>query len=518
MYKYLVKKPKRSWMNLSHEFKFDTGFGSLVPILCEEILPNDKIKLSSEMFTRFSALIAPAFQRCDARIEYFFVPNRILWDDWDKFISNSEDASIVKPYVNLDDLQAGHLWESNSLADYLGFPAEYTDVGSSSPHSPRNERFQSQVDILPFRAYYKIWYDWYRDENVMTTSPEPRTGGGRCVPSAENIFDLQTRCYPRDYFTSALPFAQQGANPVRLPLNYPNGAATTLTNVGTASGDVTVENYVAKVGSSNARFKLNNISDVVQGPTIEEMRRSSAVQRWLEKNIRFGGRYVEQIASHFGIHVGDYRLDRPEYLGGGKVNVKISEVLQTSESTQNSALGDDGGHAIASGAASIRKPYTAVEHGWLIGLLSFVPKASYGQGWPKKFNRWEVTDYAFPEFDNLGEQPIYKGELYAYDGHESEIFGYQPRYDEYKHSYDRYAGQFRSSLSYWHLGRIFSESPSLSAPFVGINWNNNSGPQTDPDRLTRMFATDDTRNIIVDLYNHVFIKRALSKSDMSVLK
>lgn len=515
MYNFLVKKPKRAWQKMSHEVKFDTGFGSLVPILCEEILPHDTIKLSSELFTRFSALISPAFQRCDARIEYFFVPNRLLWDDWEKFISgqeqNQQSQNLIKPYVDLQDVSQGMV--ENSIFDYLGFPVAFKDANGNM-HYPTNVLGEQKVDIMPFRAYYKIWYDWYRDENLPDNGGEPRSNGGKIVPTAEQaIWYLQSRAYPRDYFTSALPYAQGGEVP-RIPLNYPS-AGSTVNSVTPANGDLNISSFVMKADSTNVKLKFNHPENIVQGPTVEELRRTSAIQRWLEKNIRFGTRYVESVASHFGIRPQDYRLDRAEYLGGGKVNVRISEVLQTSESA-TTPLGEDGGHAIASGAAVMRD-YTSHEHGFLIGLLSFVPKASYGQGWPRKFNRWSVTDYAFPEFDNLGEQPLYNQEIWAYGSNGSNVFGYKPRFDEYKHSFDRYCGQFRSNLAFWHLGRIFAEQPTLSGPFIYIN-DLGHNPQSDPDRLTRMFATDDTRNIICDMYHHLYIKRALSKGEVSVLR
>lgn len=518
MYKYKIPKPKRSWKNKSHEFKFDTGFGTLIPILCEDVLPNTTIRLSTELFTRFSALIAPAFQRCDARLEYFFVPDRIIYDDFEKFIDNPDDQTLQKPYFRLQDCQ--DFFKANTLADYLGFPVNYGTGQNAKTGS--NEVGGQKVDAMPFRAYYKIWYDYYRDENVMTADGEPRANGGQLSFAAEgDIMRLQSRCYPRDYFTSALPYAQQ-SNPVRLPLTVDSNAygqiksdkTVTVQSLGITTNGIVEATYGSSLLTSN-RFKLTNLNGMIQGPTIEEVRRSSAVQKWLERNMRFGSRYVESVAAHFGIRVPDYRLDRPEYIGGGKINVRISEVLSHVD-TQSYPLGEEGGHAVASGSSQ-RIKYKALEHGWVIGLLSFVPKASYGQGWPRKYNRWSPLDYGWTEFDNLGEQPLYLQELYAYGGQGDTVFGYKPRYDEYKHGYDRYAGQFRESLAYWHLGRIFGSDPTLSPQFVGINYSE-IAPQSDPDRLTRMFATDDQRNIIVDLYNHFWLKSPLSSNESSIIK
>lgn len=501
---------KKSRFNLSHEVLLTADFGNLIPILCQECLPGDKFRISTEMFTRFQALIAPVMQRVDAKIEYFFVPNRIIFSEWKNFITDQAQGDTLPRVSALGAILP--YYKKNSLLDYLGYPVPYTithDDGTTETAFPTWEN----LNALPLLAYQRIWYDWYSDQNMQASERaalEDREGefnritGGNINLQVYGL--LRQRCYPRDYFTSALPFAQAG-DAARLPLNYSN-TPTSLTNVGTASGDVTVENYVAKVGGSNARFRLNNIGDIVQGPTIEEVRRTNAIQRWLEKNARYGRRYIEQIAAHFGVRVPDYRLDRSEYLGSNRAPISVSEVLQQSQTTSESPLGDFAGHAVGAGVSSMR-PYRCDEHGYIIGILSFIPRASYGEGVPRQFIKHNYLDFAFPEFDRLGEQPIEYQELDGYtDGVQSNTFGYVPRYWEYKRAYNRFCGEFRDSLAYWHLGRIFGDQnqPALNTDFVTID-GGQSGRQNE-----RIFAVQDgeTPHILVQLYNHVSAVRPLS--------
>ncbi|AYP28873.1 MAG: major capsid protein [Microviridae sp.] len=502
---------KKSRFNLSHEVLLTADFGNLIPILCQECLPGDKFHISTEMFTRFQALIAPAMQRVDAKIEYFFVPNRIIFHEWKNYITNKDQTGDILPRLSASRIPSA-LKGKNSLIDYMGLPCAcktMLDDGTWQDMSP----VWDNINALPFIAYQRIWYDWYNDQNIQATAREALedTRGefdtylsGFIDP--EKYCQLRQRCYPRDYFTSALPWAQAG-EAARLPLNYPAGS-TTFNNVGTQAGDVTVDGFVYKVGSANARLKLNQPQNIVQGPTVEEMRRTNAIQRWLEKNARYGRRYIEQIAAHFGVRVPDYRLDRSEYLGSNKAPISISEVLQQSQTTSDSPLGDFAGHAVGAGISSMR-PYRCDEHGYIIGILSFIPRASYAEGVPRPFIKDSYLDFAFPEFDRLGEQPIKYQEL---DGYTSSIsqntFGYVPRYWEYKRSFNRFCGEFRDTLAYWHLGRIFGQlnQPALNEDFVTID-GGQSGKQNE-----RIFAVQDgvTPHILVQLYHHISAVRPLS--------
>lgn len=501
---------KKSRFNLSHEVLLTADFGSLIPIVCQECLPGDKFRISTEMFTRFQALIAPVMQRVDAKIEYFFVPNRIIFSEWKNFITNNVEGDIL-PRVSAPGAESSY-FKKNSLCDYLGYPVPYNQLLDDGTYQKVFASW-SNLNALPLLAYQRIWYDWYSDQNLQATERaalEDRDGEFNRItggPVNLQVYGLlRQRCYPRDYFTSALPFAQAG-EAARLPLTYPVGSST-VTSVGVQAGDVTVDNYVLKVGATNARLKLNQAQNIVQGPTIEEVRRTNAIQRWLEKNARYGRRYIEQIAAHFGVRVPDYRLDRSEYLGSNRAPISVSEVLQQSQTTTDSPLGDFAGHAVGAGVASMR-PYRCDEHGYIIGILSFIPRASYGEGVPRQFIKTNYLDFAFPEFDRLGEQPIQYRELDGYStGTETGTFGYVPRYWEYKRAYNRYCGEFRDTLAYWHLGRIwgYQNQPALNTDFITID-GGQSGRQNE-----RIFAVQDgeTPHILVQLYNHVSAVRPLS--------
>lgn len=525
MYKVKVTKPKRAKFNLSHEVKLTADFGSLIPFLCQEVIPGDKFRVSTEVFCRFNALIAPVMQRVQGRIEYFFVPNRIIYEDWQDFITG--DVDKVMPYFDMSSpAQYGSNLDKHSLADYLGVPIRIKDLSDDAQEGATiiGKCPNDRLNALPFRAYQRIWNDWYRDQNLETnpwgSKPDDfAKNGGNVTSQAGQLMQLRYRCWPHDYFTTALPWAQKG-DAVRLPL-------TTMTNqYGQIRSDKTVNvngvgvstsgqlNSTTTTGNTSTNWRITNLDKMIVGPTIEEVRRANAVQRWLEKNARFGSRYVEQILAHFGVHVPDYRLDRSEFLGRGRVNVVVSEVLQQSETTQNGALGDQGGHAVAGGLCGF-KPYYVQEHGFIIGLLSFVPNTGYGAGLDRKFTRQDYLDFAFPEFDRLGEQPLYDYELDAYGNIAStaglNVFGYKPRYDEYKHSYSRFCGDFRDTLSYWHLGRLFGgHGVSLNGSFVKIMPYEQDGYAS----LDRIFATQDVddKHILVQLYNHVYAKRPLSRS------
>ena len=508
---------KKSRFNLSHEVLLTADFGTLIPILVQECLPGDKFRISTEMFTRFQALIAPAMQRVDAKIEYFFVPNRIIFHEWKNYITNKDQTGDTLPRLSSGNIPST-LKGKNSLVDYMGLPCDCKTMLDDGTWQDMPANW-ANVNALPFIAYQRIWYDWYSDQNLQEStrlSLEDTRGEFNTYLSGSiepNIYcRLRNRCYPRDYFTSALPWAQAG-EAARVPIHLPDGTGAQangfqLHSYPLSSADpLKLDGGWVKAGSTVPKFTIADSSKFT-GPTIEEMRRTNAIQRWLEKNARYGRRYIEQIAAHFGVRVPDYRLDRSEYLGSNKAPISISEVLQQSQTTEESPLGDFAGHAVGAGISSMR-PYRCYEHGYIIGILSFIPRASYGEGVPRPFIKDSYLDFAFPEFDRLGEQPIQYRELDGYtSGSAQNTFGYVPRYWEYKRAFNRFCGEFRDNLAYWHLGRIWGQlnQPALNADFITID-GGQSGRQNE-----RIFAVQDgeTPHILVQLYHHISAVRPLS--------
>lgn len=551
-----VPKPKRSNFDLSHDVKLTTDFGKLVPFLCTEVLPGDSFKCQSQVFARLAPMFAPVMNKMDIYTHYFFVPYRLLWDKWEDFITGGEDGLQMpsKPKKNLRDMAQDDLLDIGSLADYLGLPSVFKNKqGMDGEDIPNVE-----VDDLPFRAYALIWNEWYRDQNLQDEIPIDKDQSGTILGTPINQegnhrYRIQHRCWPKDYFTSALPWPQRGPD-MRLPmsedptittdsktsplLNEHNGSNLFL-GIGGTSGSVNVryngtlnrnELYVQGTNSDTSTAKVHLNPDQFRidvsslGPTVNELRRSIQIQKWLESNARGGARYIEQILSHFGVVSSDARLQRPELLGGGRSPVLISEVLNTAESSGgandfNANLGAMGGHGVSAQNSHGFKRYFE-EHGLLIGILSVMPRPSYYLGVPKLFSRFDKFDYAWPEFANLGEQEITLKELWAYERPTAsttkydpdEVFGYTPRYAEYKMIPSQIHGEFRNSMRYWHLGRIFDGEPKLNAEFVTCgSWLNNTSSQEELDRIFAFQGDGSTYDdhIWIQVNNQIVAKRPL---------
>lgn len=293
---------------------------------------------------------------------------------------------------------------------------------------------------------------------------------------------LQKRAWKKDYFCSLLPWAQRGAE-VLLPfddVNYKEWSEVTNTPDSVVPGDLTTDgNYLlAPTAGGPAVARIENIENI-GAPTINELRRAYRLQEWLENNARGGARYIEQILSHFGVKSSDARLQRPEYLGGGSTNVVISEVLNTAgyvgPEGEGGVQGRMAGHGVGIGRTnSFKRSFE--EHGYILGIMSVLPTASYFQGIPRHFSRFDKFDFAFPEFANIGEQEVLNQEIYAnWSGTKEEreaTLGYTPRYAEYKTGFSRVAGDFRTSLKFWHYGQIYDNPPALNADFIKYNNDN----------------------------------------------
>lgn len=501
-----VKRPKKNVFDLSHSVKLSTNMGVLTPILCEEVVPGDKFRGSSNALVRLAPMLAPMMHSVNVFTHFFFVPNRIVWNEWEDFITGGPDGMLQPSFPrfnfsNSNVSQFRSLLDNGSLTDYLG-------VGyGGSFDQPLVDSIS--ISQLPFRAYQLIYNEYYRDQNLTDPIDIPLTSGVATSQDALNLLQLRNRAWEKDYFTSALPWAQRGA-PVSIPVSgvaangnvYLNdstnqqqivaangsGPYYELTGSGTYSGlrvNTNTSNPPASAVASldpNGTYSVDLNVDGELGVDVNEFRRSIRLQEWLENNARGGSRYIEQIRAHFGVVSSDARLQRPEFLGGGKSPMVISEVLQTSETSESvTPQANMAGHGISAHGSHTWSKFIE-EHGYIIGIMSILPRTSYQQGIPRHFRKFDRFDYYFPEFAHLGEQPIYQSEIYA-DlqalGTASNVFGYTPRYSEYKFCNSRVHGDFKSTLSFWHMGRIFTGSPNLNTEFV----------QSDPTQ--RIFAVTE---------------------------
>lgn len=540
-------KPRKNAFKLSHNVKLTCEMGQLVPIYVQDVLPSDRFKLSVSNIVRFAPLLAPIMSEVDVFFHFFFVPNRIIWSEWETFMTGSkngrkltDDQVPVPPRIVFEGnilnaaLKNGQNWANDghaplthgSLTDYLGFQTFKSGTTFTNGSYP--------LDELPFRAYYKIWSDWYRDENLIDdVLPDYiDNSGDRLITNGnltdiENLMQLRRRCWKKDYFTSALPFAQKGDD-VLIPGGISVDPSSNLFISGTGglslssgsvptnqyldvtarfndpkSGDLYVDNGNGKVGTTyqslslltGSQFNEFANSGASEG-TIRELRRAFAAQRFFERKAVGGTRYIEQNYAFFGVRSSDGRLQRSEYLGGSRNPVVISQVLQTSEGTASSPLGTPAGNAVSAGGKYIFDR-SFEEYGWIIGLMSIMPKPDYIQGIPKMFLRRDIYDYYWPQFAKIGEQPIENQELYfsPTSNNNDGTFGYTPRYAEYRFRNNRVCGDFKDTLKFWTLARDFDSPQALNHSFVECNPSD------------RIFAVSDSAS---SDYNHLWCEVGLN--------
>ena len=494
-----MRKPKYSKFNLSHEKKLSTQFGKITPILNMPVMPGDRFRGSSELFVRFAPQITPTMERYYATVHYFFVPYRIIWDEWEKFINGGGERGTidplpVMPYKEINSTTFGQ-FGTGSLADYLGIPP----VGNiTDPNAV-------QIEVFPFRAYFMIFNEYYRDQNLQDPLAYPTTSGED--PTA---YSIQLKSYPKDYFRGALPWAQRGQE-VTLPfddIQYKGTSDVVLATGGPATdGPLTSSGGLLLAGTTPGASRIENIENI-GAPTINELRTAYRLQEWLEKNARAGARYVEQLLAHFNVISDDARLQRPEYLGGGITNISVDPVLNTTGLAEVSA--DDGGvqgrmagYSVGLGKTNqFSKRFK--EHGLILGLATIMHRNVYHQGIPKFWSRFDFLDHPFPTFANLGEQEIKNKELYvdySDTSTQDETWGYVPRYAEYKDGaiYSGIHGDFRFNLNFWHYAQIYDSLPPLNADFMKYN---------NDDRIFNVID-QSVDNVYLHIFNQVSAVRPL---------
>lgn len=540
--------------------RFDLSFdrigtfkmGKLYPIICKEMLPGDRFRVRTDSLVRTMPLSSPAFGRLRMYIHYFFVPNRLVWDNWEDFITGGESGqdTHVPPFISWKNLSIGNLSgyaspgendtiiykPENGLVAAFGLPVQPASGNPDIIAKANGFNTTTPVSVLPFRAYRLIWNEYYRDQNVDDELPiDTDVDGEYTFPSNYSpeqyrgtIFgDLLSRRWLKDYFTSALPTPQRGPD-VQLPIvgeggtiqadgplklmiqNQGTGSTTTTSSVFTPDLNVGLGNTtgIGISSSVNDQFPvekdhsdlmyasgLTTAGGSVVAATINDLRRAIALQRFYEISARAGSRYIETIMGHFHVRSSDARLQRPEYLGGGVTDINIGEVLQTSATDGTSPQGNMAGRGFGIGRSN-QCIYRAEEHGYLFGIMSIIPEPYYYQGIDKEWTRQSRVDYYWPSFAHLGEQEIDKSELCVgtSDGETDafgKLFGYAPRYAEYKFSKNIITGLLRGSLANWTFARKISD-PNLNAAFLEIPQVNNPFAVQDEemDKFIIWFSND----------------------------
>lgn len=504
--KVKLTRPQKSTFDLTHDKRLSVRMGRLYPILVEECVPSDSFNGSSEMLVRLAPLLAPIYDQIEVYVHYFFIPNRLLWEDWEEFITGGRLGvgidpleAPVPPFVEIGETltHSATQFKESDLSDYLGVPIlpMTGNVGSDYDGIP--------LDIMPFLAYSLVYMEYYRDRNFtaddLMTFPVP---SGVMAPADFNqgYGELRERAYKHDYFTSALPFTQRGEQ-VLIPLD---GTVTYLQQSILKRSDTgdTMENSSLLVGSQTTpdfppgslaiyngytpssgpgtgvlAGRIENIDSISNASTtINDFRAAYALQVWLERNAVGGSRYTESTQAHFGVKPQDSRLQRPEYIGGGRIPVKISEVVSSAyaqnQDDDTVPQANMAGHGITYGNTNQFR-YFCTEHGFIMGFLTIMNPPSYHQGLPRMFRRRSFLDYPWPTFAKLGEQQVDKAELFASAANLTEdadgllpLFGYQSRYADWKYHCNSNHGQFHSTLLFWTLTRDFATSPELGQDFV----------------------------------------------------
>lgn len=504
-----LEVPFDNAFDLSHSRKLSCDLGQLVPILAEECLPGDKWRCQSDHLLRFAPMLAPMMHRVDVYMHFFKVPLRIMWAGYDEFFNSDGETFPAHPTVSISRSQT----PLGGISDHLGFP-----------NLPPSHNYQ--VSAFYHMAYWKIWYEYYRDQNLQVSQPDFMLADGDNTPAFNDRALLQEcyyRAWEKDYFTSALPWPQKGPAatlPVATTANLlysPSGVGSQVRDAATGNLTTGTHSLVEDDGiletddlpspgtalPSDMDVTNSHVVDLANALviSIETLRLTNKIQKYLELRARGGTRYSEYLKSVWNVFSSDARLQRPEYLGGSKTPVNVSEVLSTTAmpgAEDPQPLGQMGGHGLSVSNMNGFSTYCE-EHCIVMGIMSVMPKPEYYQGLRRAFTRNHPFDYYQPPFANLGEQPLLVKELYAQAASPDDTFGYQAAWAEYKDIPSTVHGDFRSSLLFWHMAIEYGDAPALNEEFILAT----------PDKgFNRVFAVETD---VAHLWVHVIHKLRVSR-------
>lgn len=495
---------KRGKFSLSNYKLFSCDPGYLVPCGLVEVLPGDTLQQATSALVRAMPLNAPVMHPVDVRIHHWYVPHRLIWEDFEDFITGGPDGNDASafPVIKMSFTAGPPATGSGvlgGLGDYLGVPPGID---------------QLEVSALPFRAYAMIFNEWYRDQDLVNEVGFSDASG---LDTTTNT-DLLRIAWEKDYFTSARPWEQKGPS-ITIPIGTDAPVKLDgISNPGTADGKfavpvrdnsgVAMHNFGNTYGANdgpipnNSAFNLYTDLTGASSVTVTLLREAMALQRYEEARARFGSRYTEYLR-YLGVQSSDARLQRPEYLGGGRQTIQFSEVLQTAEGSD--PVGEMRGHGIAAMRSNRYRRFFE-EHGYVLSLMSVRPKTIYAQGLARHWNRRTKEDFFQKELQHIGQQEVKYKELYASHSTPDDTFGWQDRYDEYRRIESSIAGEFRdTTLDYWHMARIFSTDPALNSDFVQCN-------PTD-----RVFASQTTDKLLVMAKHSIQARRLVAQTGKSFI-